>query len=102
MVSFGYDFSVAITFITYGTMKKISLYLGLLLLTRVASLHASGESFLFGQGESAQIFVNNRILAVANGKPISVYDIMKKWMCFFYKQYPQYTSNQNARLQFIK
>ncbi len=61
-----------------------------------------GDPFLFGREDAPHILVNNRILATANGKPISVIDVMKKMDMLFYKQYPQYTSNAMARFQFYK
>lgn len=84
-------------------MKK-SLILFTLILTSFTSLaFAAREPFLFGMEEPSQhILLNNRILAIVNGKPISVVDVMKKMDVLFYKQYPQYTSNNAARFQFYK
>lgn len=58
------------------------------------------ETSLVGGSKDPQITVNNRILAKANGKPISVIDLMKKMDMLFYRQYPQYTSSSVARYQF--
>src|SRR5580658_6057552 len=52
--------------------------------------------------EEPKIFVNNRILAKLNGKPISTYDLMKKMDLTFYREYPQYTSSTDARFQFYQ
>lgn len=69
----------------------------------VHSMAFATDPFLFGMdGPPQHILVNNRILAIVNGKPISVIDIMKKLDVLFYKQYPQYTSNNAARYQFYK
>jgi len=48
------------------------------------------------------LWVNNRILATVNGKPISVIDVMKKMDVLFYKQFPQYIHSPVARFQFFK
>lgn len=52
------------------------------------------------QQEEPKIFVNNRILARVNGKPISTYGLLKKMDLSFYRQYPEYTSSVAARAQF--
>jgi hypothetical protein len=58
------------------------------------------ETTLLGGSKEPQIAVNNRILAKANGKAISVMDLMKKMDMLFYRQYPEYTSSAQARYQF--
>jgi hypothetical protein len=58
------------------------------------------EASLFGSTKEPQIAVNNRVLAKANGKAISVIDLMKKMDMLFYRQFPQYTSSSVARYQF--
>jgi len=60
------------------------------------------EASFFGNAQEPQIFVNNRILAKINGKPITVVDLMKKMDLLFYKQFPQYTSSAQARYQFYQ
>lgn len=61
------------------------------------------ESLLsMGQRGEPKIFINNRILARVNGKPISTYDLMKKMDLTFFRQYPQYTSSVHARYQFYE
>lgn len=60
------------------------------------------EPFLFGQQTDFNINVNNRILAVVNGKPISVIDVMKKMDMLFYNQFPEYTDSVQARYQFYQ
>lgn len=65
------------------------------------ALQAVNESILKSkQQEEPKIFINNRILARVNGKPISTYDLMKKMDLSFYRQYPQYASSTYARHQF--
>lgn len=60
------------------------------------------DSPLLGGSSSQEkrIAVNNRILAKANGKAISVVDIMKKMDMLFYRQFPEFTSSSEARYQF--
>lgn len=60
---------------------------------------AVADSLLMGSKEP-QVIVNNRILAKANGKPISVIDLMKKMDMLFYRQFPQFASSPAARYQF--
>ena len=52
--------------------------------------------------EEQKILINNRILARVNGKPISTYDVMKKMDLSFFRQYPQYVSSNEARLQYYQ
>lgn len=80
-------------------MKKITLFLILLIQVGTLSLEAQNSPLLFGKGER-KIVVNNRILAKVNGKAISVLDVMKKMDMLFYRQYPQYAGNVEARQQF--
>ncbi|WP_154017783.1 peptidylprolyl isomerase [Candidatus Protochlamydia phocaeensis] len=69
-----------------------------------SSLYAiKSDPLLSGtQREEPKIFVNNRILAKINGKPISTYDVMKKMDITFYKQYPEYMSSPVARYQYYQ
>lgn len=60
------------------------------------------NSFLFSSNAPKKVEVNNRILAVVDGKPISVYDLMKKLDVIFYKQYPQYAEFAEAKFQFYQ
>lgn len=80
-------------------MKKNIILFVLCLLFGISTLQAQNSQMLFGK-ESKKIFVNNRILAIVNGKPISVMDIMKKMDMLFYKQYPQYAGSTDARHKF--
>lgn len=82
-------------------MKKkfiLSLILSSVMLCSTAEVRA--EVSLIGGGKEPQITVNNRILAKANGKAISVVDLMKKMDMLFYRQFPQYTTSTQARYQF--
>lgn len=67
------------------------------------SLEALTTDSFFNPGmqqEEPKIFVNNRILARVNGKPISTYGLMKKMDLSFYRQYPEYVSSTAARAQY--
>ncbi len=77
------------------------LLISLLILFFFTPLNAAPKnSFLMKQ--PTHIFVNNRILAKVNGKPISVIDLMKKMDLVFYRQFPQYASSVEARFQFYQ
>ncbi len=67
-----------------------------------SSLSAIKNEAMFSSNkqEEPKIFINNRILARINGKPISTFDLIKKMDLAFYRQYPQYTSSNIARSQF--
>ncbi len=68
-----------------------------------SSLQAIKDDSLFNANktqEEPKIFINNRILARVNGKPISTFDLIKKMDLAFYRQYPQYTSSIVARSQY--
>jgi hypothetical protein len=52
--------------------------------------------------EEPKIFVNNRVLAIINGKPITTYDLVRKMDMSFYKQYPEYVKSNQARFQFYQ
>lgn len=66
------------------------------------ALDAKPESLFLDTEDNSQILVNNRILAKINGKPISVFDLVKKMDILFYREYPEYVSSNNARYQFYK
>lgn len=80
--------------------KKILFCLILSSLTLSALSELNADSSLLGVSKEPQIAVNNRILAKANGKAISVIDLMKKMDMLFYRQFPQYTASAAARYQF--
>lgn len=63
---------------------------------------AQADTFLFGRESTAQLIINNRVLARVNGKAISVIDVMKKMDMFFLKQFPEYTSVPQARFQYYQ
>ncbi len=48
------------------------------------------------------IVVDNRVLANVRNQAITIYDIVKKLDMIFYKQFPEYRSSPEARLQFYK
>lgn len=52
--------------------------------------------------ESVTIRVNNRILAIVIGKPITVMDVMKKMDILFLKQFPEYAASPQARYQYYQ
>jgi hypothetical protein len=81
-------------------MKKLTLLFILLTNLGTFSLQGQNAPMLFGSKGERKIVVNNRILAKVNGKPISVLDIMKKMDMLFYRQYPEYAGNVEARNQF--
>ncbi len=56
----------------------------------------------FAAMNDPKIFINNRILAKVNGKPISTYDVMKKMDLVFYKEYPEYVIMVDARFEFYE
>lgn len=79
-------------------MKKI-----ILLMTCLCQLVAHetyAENSLFRSESNKKVIINNRVLAKVNGKAISVYDLMKKMDLLFYRQFPEYTSSNEARYQF--
>lgn len=83
-------------------MKKIALFTFLATQLLVGDCYAAKSSPLLSQAKSGHIFINNRILAKVNGKPISVIDVMKKMDMLFYRQYPQYAAFPEARFQFYQ
>lgn len=62
----------------------------------------NNESLFNPRQEEPKIYINNRILAHVNGKPISTYDLMKKMDLAFFRQYPQYAGSNDARFQFYE
>lgn len=80
-------------------MKKL---LVLFLLLSGLSLKAKEAPMLFDQSDNLQILVNNRILSIVNGKPITVIDVMKKMDMHFLQQFAQYASVPQARLQYYQ
>lgn len=81
--------------------KSFTALLSLSLLTLLPAA-TQADTPLLGAGQEVKITINNRILAQANGKAISVVDIMKKMDMLFYRQFPQYTSSIQARYQFYQ
>jgi hypothetical protein len=46
--------------------------------------------------------VENRVLAQANGKPITALDVLKRMDFLFYRQYPDYISSNAAKYQYYQ
>lgn len=83
--------------------NKAFIYLFTALLA-TSSLQALKNENLLNANKPAEpkIFVNNRILARVNGKPISTFDLVKKMDLTFYRQYPQYAHSNDARYQYYQ
>lgn len=79
--------------------KLLILCFALVLLSTSAFAASDG---LFGNMSDPKIFINNRILAKVNGKPISTYDVMKKMDIVFFKEYPEYVTMIDGRFQFYQ
>jgi hypothetical protein len=76
--------------------------LALFFLVLSAHLSAVQNGPLFMAEGGYEILFENRLLAQVNGKPITVYDVMKKMDVVFYRQYPEYVTNKQARFQFYQ
>jgi hypothetical protein len=63
---------------------------------------AQNNQFLFSSSSPKKVEVNNRILAMVEGKPITVYDLMKKLDVIFYKQFPEYADSAETKYQFYQ
>jgi hypothetical protein len=85
-------------------MKQIICIALMALSLSSSSLQALKNNSLTGASkqDEPKIFINNRILAKINGKPISTFDIVKKLDISFYRQYPEYASNPQARYQYYE
>lgn len=72
------------------------------LLTLPADLTALRDSSLLSSiNQPTHIEFNNCLLAKVNGKPITLYDVVKKLDLIFYKQYPEYRNILEAKYQFF-
>jgi hypothetical protein len=71
------------------------------LLMGVLNGAAPGSAFM-GAEEDFEILFENKLLAQVNGKPVTVFDVMKKMDLMFYRQYPQYVDSKQARFQFYQ
>lgn len=80
----------------------IPLSLSFVLLTNSPLISAQMSPFLFGSQRAKHVEVNNRVLGVVNGNPITVYDLMKKLDMIFYKQFPQYAESVDAKYEFYQ
>lgn len=84
-------------------MKLKFLCTSLLLVTLISPMEArSGSSWLFSQEDNNVLLVAPRILAQANGKTITVVDLMRKMDMAFYEKYPEYADSLAARYQFYQ
>ncbi len=81
-------------------VMKTKIILLILCVLGVCNLHAQQMQSVFPETKK-KIYVNNRILAVVNGKAISVLDISKKMDMLFYRQYPQYANSLEAKYKFF-
>ena len=88
----------------YITPLSIGFMRILALLFLVLSVHLNGvqNGPLFMAEGNYEILFENRLLAQVNGKPITVYDVMKKMDVVFYRQYSEYVANKQARFQFYQ
>lgn len=82
-------------------MKKNILLLILLLETSAFAAPRLSDPLLY-TSEDNPVGVNNRVLALVNGKAISVMDVMKKMDMTFLKQFPEYASSPQARFQYYQ
>ncbi len=79
-------------------MKKIFLALAF---TACCSLHGIRDTSLLSPSKQpTHIEFNNSILARVNGKPITLYDVIKKLDMIFYQQFPQYRDILDAKYQY--
>lgn len=83
-------------------MKKIKFHSFILALTALPLLCSFGSNDPFLLKPPSHIEVNNRVLSNVNGKPVTVYDVMKKMDILFYRQFPQYANSLEARFQFYQ
>jgi hypothetical protein len=56
----------------------------------------------FSLGQEKSFVINNRVVGVVNGKPLTVIDVLKKMDVIFYKQFPEYRNNPMAKAQFYQ
>ncbi len=73
--------------------------LTLCLLLNSEALSAAG-SVKKGLPSPSTIVVNNRVLLKANGKSLTVMDVMKKMDVIFYREFPNLENSKEARFQF--
>lgn len=63
---------------------------------------AQRKPFFLSSAAPKKVEANNRLIAVVNDQPITVYDLMKKLDLVFYKQFPQYAESAEAKYQFYQ
>lgn len=81
---------------------KNKIFTYLLFLCLASCFLSAASPMRRGKIDEPKIFVNNRILARINGKPITTFDLVKKMDLTFYKQYPEYVASNPARFQFYQ
>lgn len=84
-------------------MKKLvfAFYFFVLAMSALAAnTEPSAPEELFYRPVPGRVMVANRILAKVNGTAITALDVQRKLDVIFYKQFPQYASNPEARYQF--
>lgn len=69
---------------------------------QAAELTKRRPDYLLSLSEDNPVTVNNRVLALVNEKAITVIDVMKKMDIIFLKQFPEYASSPQARLQYYQ
>lgn len=88
-------------------MKKSILLLTFLTILHFEAGHAAEKAkrrsdALLYTSDDNPVIVNNRVLALVNGKAITVIDVMKKMDMTFLKQFPEYASSPQARFQYFQ
>lgn len=81
---------------------KNKIFVYLIVLCFASFFLSAASPMMRGKRDEPKIFVNNRILARINGKPITTFDLVKKMDLTFYKQYPEYLNSNPARFQFYQ
>lgn len=82
-------------------MRSICLFVAALFFLPLTLVFSQQAPMLFEKERPKPfIRINNRVLAIVNGKPITVLDVVKQLDLVFYKQYPQYASMPEMRYQF--
>lgn len=84
-------------------MQKIlfTTFLGIGILSTPSLLQGSRDSSFFSSmNQPKHVEFNNCLLARVNGKPITLYDVVKKLDLIFFRQFPEYKDVLEAKYQF--
>lgn len=81
-------------------MKRLIPLLFILTALPLTAAGLKNDDFLLRSEKTRKMQINNRVLAVVNGKPITVVDVMKKMDMIFHQQFREYSDNIEARHQF--